>query len=146
GPLWMEDVHLVDGRWVIPGAVEIFTSRGSRMLSVNTGDGNTQGFEVPLPAFPGRKNMEWSEWLPKFRPGVQPPADLLSYRYRVVRMSQPVRTETVGPFQVLTSSAGFYQEQKDHRTRYAAAASFGFRYRGEPLPIQGRIGSTDSIE
>jgi hypothetical protein len=146
GPLWMEDVHLVDGRWVIPGAVTIFTSRGSRMLSVNTGDGNTQGFEVPLPAFPGKRNLEWSEWLPKFRPGVQAPADLLSYRFRVVRMSQPVRAETVGPFQVLTSSAGFYPDQKDHRTRYAAAASFSFRYRGEPLPIEGGIGSTDSTE
>jgi len=50
GPLWMEDAHLVDGRWVVPGAVDVFTSRGTRMLTVNTGDKNTQGFQVPLAA------------------------------------------------------------------------------------------------
>jgi hypothetical protein len=147
GPLWMEDAHLVDGRWVVPGAVEIFTSRGIRMLSVNTGDRATQGFQVPLAAFPGRKDQEWSEWLPKFRPGVKAPPDLLSYRFRAVRASQPIRTETVGPFEVLTSTGGFYQDQQDQRTRYAAAASFGFRYRGQPLTIEGKISATgDSTE
>ncbi|HEU5219119.1 MAG TPA: hypothetical protein VFU23_10700, partial [Gemmatimonadales bacterium] len=55
GPLWMEDAHLVEGRWVVPGAVEVFTSRGTRMLSVTTGEKETQGFSLPLGAFPSRK-------------------------------------------------------------------------------------------
>ncbi len=35
GPLWMEDAHRVDGRWVVPGAVSVFTSRGKRVLVVS---------------------------------------------------------------------------------------------------------------
>ena len=81
GPLWMEDAHQVDGRWVVPGAVPVFTSRGTRMLTVNTGSKNTPGFALPLPAFPRRKNLEWSGWEPNFRPGVKVPPDLPSFPF-----------------------------------------------------------------
>ena len=39
------------------------------MVSVTTGDTSSQGFDVPLPGFPSQRNLEWSDWLPKFRPG-----------------------------------------------------------------------------
>jgi len=142
GPLWMEDAHLVDGRWVVPGAVEVFTSRGTRMLSVNTGEKDTQGFQVPLRAFPGKKDLEWSDWLPKFRSGVSVPANLLSYRYQVRKGSQPIRTETVGPFEITTSAYGFHEEQRDQHTVFVTGASYGFRYRGEPLVIEGKTSAT----
>ncbi len=147
GPLWLEDAHQVDGRWVAPGAVEVFTSRGIRMMSVNIGDAKTQGFQVPLGAFPGKKSLEWSDWLPKFRPGVAVPAGLLSFRYRTVKMSQPVRTETIGPFSVTTRASGFYPVERGKQTMYSTSATFGFGYRGQPLAIEGKTAdSGDATE
>jgi hypothetical protein len=147
GPLWMEDAHQVDGRWVVPGAVSVFTSRGTRMLTVNTGGKNTPGFEVRLPAFPRKKNLEWSGWEPDFRPGVKVPPDLVSFRYRAQKVSDPIRTESLGPFEVLTIASWFHQEQQDGRTVNAANASFALRYRGQPLVIEGKTSATgDSTE
>jgi len=147
GPLWMEDAHQVDGRWVVPGAVSVFTSRGTRMLTVNTGGKNTPGFEVRLPAFPRKKNLEWSGWEPDFRPGVKVPPDLVSFRYRVQKVSSPIRTETVGSFEVLTTTSWFRQEQQDGRTVNAANASFTLRHGGQPLVIEGKTSATgDSTE
>jgi hypothetical protein len=147
GPLWMEDAHQVEGRWVVPGAVSVFTSRGTRMLTVNTGGKNTPGFEVRLPAFPRKKNLEWSGWEPDFRPGVKVPPDLVSFRYRVQKVSSPIRTESLGPFEVITIANWFHQEQQDGRTVNAASASFALRYRGQPLVIEGKTSATgDSTE
>ena len=38
---------------------------------------------------------------------------MLSYRYRVVKVSQPIRTETIGPFEVATIASGFFEVQHD---------------------------------
>ncbi|HSE45092.1 MAG TPA: hypothetical protein VLA89_07155 [Gemmatimonadales bacterium] len=147
GPLWMEDAHQVDRRWVVPGAVNVFTSRGTRMLTVNTGGKNTPGFEVRLPAFPRKKNLEWSGWEPDFLPGVKVPPDLVSFRYRVQKVSSPIRTESLGPFEVMTIASWFHQEQLEGRTVNAANASFALRYRGQPLVIEGKTSATgDSSE
>ena len=147
GPLWIEDARRVDGRWVVPGAVEVFTSRGTRMLTVHTGEKDVQGFQVPLPAFPRSKDLEWSEWLPRFRPGVKVPANMLSYRYRVVKVSQPIRAETIGPFDVATIANGFFEVQHDEHTLNGANAQFAVSYRGKPLIIDARINRTrDSTE
>lgn len=137
GPLWLEDAHLVDGRWVAPGAVRVFTSRGTRMLTVELGGEKSQGFALPLRAFPRLQDTTWSEWLPNFRPGVTVPPDLVRYRFRVQRVSQPIRSQTIGPFEVLTRTGYFYQESVDSANRFAASASFSFRYNGQPLPIEG---------
>jgi hypothetical protein len=147
GPLWMEDARRVGGRWVVPGAVEVFTSRGTRMLTVHTGEKDVQGFQVPLPAFPRAKDLTWSEWLPRFRAGVKAPANLLSYRYHVVKASQPIRTETIGPFDVATIANGFFEVQHDEHTLNGASAKFSVSYRGKPLIIDARINRTsDSTE
>lgn len=142
GPLWMEDAHQVEGRWVVPGAVSVFTSRGTRMLTVNTGGKDTPGFQVRLPAFPRKKNLEWSGWEPNFRPGVKVPPDLVSFRYRVQRVSSPIRTESLEPFEVVTTASWFHQEQQEGRTVNAAGASFALRYRGQPLVIEGKTSAT----
>ncbi len=137
GPLWLEDAQLVDGRWVAPGAVRVFTSRGRRMLTVELGGEKSQGFALPLRAFPRVEDTTWSDWLPNFRPGVTVPSDLVSYRFRVQRVSQPIRRQTIGSFEVLTRTGYFYQESVDSANRFAASAAFSFRYNGQPLPIEG---------
>jgi hypothetical protein len=108
------------------------------MLSPDIGDTNRQGFDVPLPAFPSRKNLEWSDWLPKFRAGVKVPATLLSYRFRVVPVGTPVRTEVVGPFEVQMLPYFFSRELQGERTVNNGSAYFALRYRGQPLPIEGK--------
>ncbi|MEO8636729.1 MAG: hypothetical protein ABI587_15750 [Gemmatimonadales bacterium] len=142
GPLWMEDARQVDGRWVIPGAVRVFTSRGKRMLTPDIGDTNRQGFEVPLPGFPNRRNLEWSGWLPTFRPGVKVPPNLLSFRFRAQKVSSPIRTETIGPFEVQTMAYYFSREEQDGRSVFVGSSTFGLSYHGQPLPI---VGSTSAI-
>ena len=39
GPLWIDDLRREDGRWIVPGVVEIFTSRGKKIVDVGVGDG-----------------------------------------------------------------------------------------------------------
>jgi hypothetical protein len=143
----MEDARRVDGRWVVPGAVEVFTSRGERMLTVNTGEKNAQGFQVPLSAFPDKKDLEWSDWFPRFAPGVKAPANLLNYRYRVQKVSQPIRAETIGPFEISTIAYDFFEVQHEGRTLNAANARFAVRYRGQPLIVERKTNSSrDSTE
>jgi hypothetical protein len=147
GPLWMEDAHQVDGP--LGGA-----RRRQRLHQPwhSHADGehrgkNTPGFEVRLPAFPRKKNLEWSGWEPNFRPGVKVPPDLVSFRYRVQKVSSPIRTESLGPFEVVTTASWFHQEQLEGRTVNAANASFALRYRGQPLVIEGNTSATgDSSE
>ena len=90
-----EDAHRVDGRWVVPGAVSIFTSRGKRVLVVSTERRRPEGERGIPGAAPGAAGqaqyLEWSEWLPRTRPGTTP-HNRLTYRFRVQRTSQPVRT------------------------------------------------------
>lgn len=147
GPLWMEDAHRVDGRWVVPGAVDVFTGRGLRMLVVNVGDSTAQGFEVPLPASPGAKDLDWSGWLPQLRPGVSAPANMFAYRYRAHKVTQPIRTEMVGAFAISTIAYDFFEAQRDGRTLNAATAKFAVQFLGKPLVIDVKPDeSNDSTE
>ena len=138
GPLWMEDAQRVDGRWVVPGAVSVFTSRGKRVLVVSTGDDDeaNEGFQVPLAARPGRRYLEWSDWLPRTRPGITP-HNRLTYRFRVRRTSQPVRTEHIGDWEVGTAASSFYRQQVNGTTITAAAATFILRLSGKDVPFDG---------
>jgi hypothetical protein len=135
GPLWKEDARLVDGRWVAPGAVEVFTSRGDRSLDISIGTTSLGGFIVPLAGHPGTRDLEWSGWLPESLKGAPWPADRFSYRYRVQRASQPVRTETIGQFEVSTIANRFYDAVYPGRTVLSADATFTVRYRGQPVTI-----------
>lgn len=108
GPLFLDRAHQENGRWVIPGAVRVFTSRGDRILDFRIGEKTLAGFIVPLPRHPGDESRAWSDWLPHARPGSPPLPDQFTYRYRIVRESEPIRTDTVGPFEVDVMSRGFF--------------------------------------
>lgn len=74
-----------DGRWVIPGSVRIFTTRGERSVMVFL-NGKGSGFVLPLARRPGHRYDQWSDWLPRGRQGAPWPDTEWSYRFRV----QPV--------------------------------------------------------
>jgi hypothetical protein len=129
GPLFVEDARQEDGRWVVPGAVDVFTSRGQRVLEIGVGDTRLAAFMVPLPGHPRQEQRTWSDWLP--RPGDLPP-DQFTYRFRVVRQSEPIRSERAGPFQVDEVVRYFYNVQGTDRM--AANASFRIHFKGKPVP------------
>jgi hypothetical protein len=137
GPLWTSDAHLVDGRWVAPGAVDIFTTRGRLVLSVRLDSATSFGFLLPLSGAPGRKDLGWTEWMPRPRPGAPPLPNGYTYRYRVQKRSEPVRTETVGPFDVQTIAHYFYNETVNGKTVLATSGRFAIRHRGQPVAVGG---------
>ncbi len=133
GALWLEDAHQVDGRWVAPGAVEVFTSRGSKALDVELGSKHHEGFLLRLPAYPTKRDTVWTDWLPRDGRGGPPRAKGLTYRYRVQRASEPIRSESVGRFEVLTVASQFYETQVQGKSVIAASARFRLRLAGNPV-------------
>jgi hypothetical protein len=146
GPLWTTDAHLVDGRWVAPGAVDIFTTRGRLALSVLLDSTNTVGFMLPLSGRPSKKNMEWTEWYPRPRPGAPPLPDGFQYRYRVQKRSEPVRTESLGPLDVQTIAYYFYDEMYEGKNVLATSGRFRIRYRGQPVVVDAKAAETKADE
>ncbi len=149
GPLWKEDAHLVDGRWVVPGAVEIFTARGDRILDVLPDGVIANGFVIPLPAYPGEKALQWSDWYPHARPGEPPLPDGHTYRFKVVPRSQPIRADAFGPFEIRTIAESFdTRAWGDQPATWSAAARFAILYRGQPVVIErrGAVKDPDTVE
>jgi hypothetical protein len=58
--------------------------------------------------------------------------DQFTYRFKVIRRSEPVRTETIGPFEIDTIAA--YFSRVGDSNRLAAQATFRLRYKGQPVP------------
>jgi hypothetical protein len=132
GLLFVEDARKEDGRSIVPGVVPIFTRRGGRLLDIGAGDKSFAGFQVPLPNYPGDKHRQWSAWLPTARPGDPALPDRFTYRFKVIRRSEPVRTETIGPFEVDTIADYFYNVSESDRL--AAHATFRVRHKGQSIP------------
>jgi hypothetical protein len=131
GVVFVEDARQEDGRWIVPGAAPIFTSRGGRILDFGAGGKTIAGFIVPLPKYPGKAEREWSPWYPAARPGDPPLPDQYTYRFRVIQRSEPVRTQTAGPFQIDTIADYFYDA--GDTDRMAANGTFRIRYDGQPV-------------
>ena len=145
GALWMEDAHQVDGRWVVPGAVAVWTSRGDRVLAVEPALDGMHGFLVPLPAWPKKAQLEWSEWMPRARDGAPPLPDGFRMRFKVLPRSRPVRVQAFGPWEIATVADGFYDyDRGGHPGALAAYARFLVRHRGTPVTIDWK--SNDSTE
>lgn len=82
GDLFFDQARIEDGRWVLPGRVPVFTTRGKRVLLV-TINGKSEGFLVPLPGRPTQRETQWSDWLPKAPQKPGPYQNVLGYRFRV---------------------------------------------------------------
>ena len=146
GPLWTSDAHLVDGRWVAPGAVDIFTTRGRLSIVAMLDSANNHGFMIPLSGVPSKKDMQWTEWYPHAGPGDPPLADGFQYRYRVQKRSEPVRTETVGPFEVQTIASYFFNETVEGKTVLATMGRFRIRHRGQAVVVDAKRDESKSDE
>jgi len=131
GPLFLEDARQEDGRWIVPGAVDVFTARGQRVVMVGVGDKQLAAFIVPLPGHPREAQRTWSDWLPRPRDGSPPAPDQYTYRFRVIKESEPVRVERVGAFEVASIARYFYNVQGTDRL--AANADFRVRFKGQPI-------------
>jgi hypothetical protein len=90
GELRVQEARFEEGRWIIPGSVSLFTMRGLRSIQAELGGKSVGGFIIPLPARPGKRFEQWSEWEPRPRAGNPPwPATNPSYRFRVQRVAEP---------------------------------------------------------
>ncbi len=69
GPLWTEDARLEDGHWIAPAAVELFSARGQRVISVAPAIApavapaiapalpSANGLVLPMPAAPTEAHL-----------------------------------------------------------------------------------------
>jgi hypothetical protein len=129
----------------VPGAVELYTSRGGRLVEIEPALEGAHGFLVPLPARPKRTQLAWSEWIPRSRDGTPLP-DGFTMRFKVLPRSQPVRIQTFGPWEIATVADGFYDyENVGGFHALAANARFFIRHRGNPVPIDGTSEYGDSL-
>jgi hypothetical protein len=135
GPIWNEQAKQVDGRWQVRGAVQIFTSRGRRLLVISLGKNLSEGFLLPLPRWPGKKYLQWSDWIPRPRPNGQSFGNKLTYRFRVQRWSEPMQFEKIGDFEVTTITRSFYELSQEGRQSFGSNDTFQIAYRGQPLTI-----------
>lgn len=146
GPLWRADARQEDGRWIVPGVVSLFTGRGDRVITVRPEGLLPTGFQVPLPARPRREHLEWSEWLPRARPGDAPLPEGFRYRFRAVPASQPIRDDTVGPFTIQTraTSVGEHRLGPD-RSTWTADGRFVVVHGGSPVAFAWQDPSTHAV-
>ncbi|MEO7361759.1 MAG: hypothetical protein ABI120_15620, partial [Gemmatimonadaceae bacterium] len=134
GPLWTEDAHEDDGRWIAPAAVELFSARGKRLITVQPTIANASGLVLPMPASPTEANFVWSEWMPRAGEPTSAGADGFSYRFKVVPRSQPSHIEKIGPFEIGTVSSAYYVGNIVHGQYVMTGKStFNVRYRDQQL-------------
>jgi hypothetical protein len=139
GPAWREDARLEDGYWIVPGAVNLYTSRGDRVITLRPDGILPMGYVANIPAWPGRKSLEWSEWYPRQKAGGPALPNEFRFRHRLVQAGEPIRTQQVGDFEIITraQSVGSVTYQGHPRT-WTVYGTFSLRYRGQPLLVEGR--------
>jgi hypothetical protein len=128
GPLWIDDAHRADGRWVADGAVAVWTEHGPRAVGLRVGDAIAWSIPIPLGRRPTAADRAWSAWTPAVGDGPR-------VRYRVQARARPLRTDTLGPFAVATTARRFDRGPDGYgRPRTVTAdATLDVTYRGVPL-------------
>ncbi len=131
GVLWLDEARRDGETWVVPGAVEIFTSRGKRLLEVEVDDKPMIASLAPVPGHPGPKEREWSGWLS---------ASDLTYRLRVRKKSEPIRREAYGPFEVETVVGDLFRIEPRDGLAMGANSQLRISHRGKPVEVEGATG------
>jgi hypothetical protein len=152
GPVFMEDARQEGGRWILPGVVPIFTRRGGRLLMLEAKNKSIAAFDVPLPRNPDERERQWSDWMPHPRPGAPPLPDQFTYRFKVIKVSEPIRRQTIGAFEIDTIASAFYYVSDSDRL--GLYAKFHVKYKGQPIQevrqvdtvtVVGRAGSATTL-
>lgn len=89
GVLMIAETRQEEGRWIVPGSVDIFTTRGTRGFAVSLGLGQAIGFQLDFPGHPGPQDLGWTLWLPKSKNGNPWPDTEPSYRFRIAEYIPP---------------------------------------------------------
>ena len=131
GPLFVDLARQEEGRWIVPGVARIFTTRGRRVLTAAIRDKDLAGFLLPPKGNDNKPQPTWREWFPYAESGAPPLPDQFSYRFRVVRASDPVRTDSVGPFTIETQATRFDRDSESGQV--AARSTFRIAHRGQPM-------------
>ena len=81
-------VGLKQGRFVVPGRIDLATQNGGRTLLAGVDFDSSQVFHLPLAAQPRAADAAWTDWIPsdqytRLEPKLAP-ADAWELRYRVV--------------------------------------------------------------
>ncbi|MEZ4587523.1 MAG: hypothetical protein R2909_14090 [Gemmatimonadales bacterium] len=139
GPLFLDRAERRDVHWVVPGVTPIFTARGRRVLQILVDTSQLAGFILPLPGRPGTRERDWSEWLPSPKSGDPPLAEGFRVRYRVLKASEPIRVDRVGPFMIETRAGSFYRA--GGRPGIASASTFRVLHGDRELPELAEAGA-----
>lgn len=96
----------VEGQWIVPCEVLLFSSRQNRLVAVTLGKTWVE-FNLRLPPNPPKENMEWSPWIKEgfSQETGQPPVTDYAYRCRVKRVSE-IRDEAAA------AQSAFWQERE----------------------------------
>jgi hypothetical protein len=90
-PLDWKEAKNVDGQWVAPCTLRLFSGRDDRYIRMKFGNKADVTFRVPIPAHPRGENQEWSEWTTE---GL---SRGYAVRCRVQRLSEFDREEAAKP-------------------------------------------------
>jgi hypothetical protein len=96
----------IDGQWVVPCEVSLFSSRDNRLVAMNLGKTWVE-FNLRLPGNPSAENQKWSLWIKDgfSQETGKPPTTDYAYRYRVKRVSE-IRDEAA-------AAANAFREERD---------------------------------
>lgn len=134
GPLWTDKSRREGDRLIIPAIVEVYTSRGQRLLQLKSGSEGGQVIVVPLRGSPNKSDLEWSKWTPTTSAALP---DEPMYRFHVIKRNEPVRSDTIGPFTVGMIAESFMFQDYDYRpATVAAKSSFQVRYNNALIPTR----------
>ena len=133
GALWKEDARQVDGRWTVIGAAPMFTSRGTPTIEIALNKTEQVSFTLPPLAHPTAADGAWSAWYPTDGKGGPTLNSGVTYRYRVQKLSVPVRTENIGNFEVSAIVSYFKPVDTEGVSTVDFYGSFRILFRGKPL-------------
>ncbi len=78
------------GRWIVPTRVALNTERGPKSVTLAVREATeVMSFLLPLPARPGHRFEDWSDWLPRQQADGGPwPSDQMSVRFRIQKSTR----------------------------------------------------------
>ena len=93
GNLEFNAARAVDGRFVVPTTMDLYTSASRKLLHLGFADGRNIFFPLGFGAKPAQKDLEWTDWIPATGEAGQA-TDPYAIRYRIIVEPPPAPTLT----------------------------------------------------